>query len=84
MKARERQATSTDGVNPQLTKKSTEADNGYITSEKNFSNVERTSDIIAEKVGNKIAFNVVYSEGVAFIFSTVTVLATVKGDEWEL
>ena len=39
MKARERQATSTGGVNPQLTKKSTEADNGEV------------SEIVASKVG---------------------------------
>lgn len=35
----ERQATSTGGVNPQLTKKSTEADNGEV------------SEIVASKVG---------------------------------
>lgn len=39
VKARERQATSTGGVNPQLTKKSTEADNGEV------------SEIVASKVG---------------------------------
>lgn len=44
----------------------------------------QTRDVVAEKVGNKIAFNVVYSEEVAINFSTVTVLATVKGNEWEL